>query len=552
MPKCHVCGGSEFIKEEGFLYCSECQTQCKGVSEQVFDSWGGGAQHESKTRISEQHRPAHEEDSWTSWEAYNYVLKGMVDELLELGASPNFKAVVFQLWVRYLQSIDVAFLKSGKKLPKLGANYLERDAQVLYSWPTKSHFKKKKSKGNASDGSSDVSSVTSSRARAKARRAFFRAQHDKESSMGSDMDSSFHSDQLSESSGLSHQPSVRLLLRKNKYMTDEAVNFNKCVKNREKSLKKEPWKNKIMVSKTVPSFLCKVKLLAIIHIGLLICKDDIQLSDLLRWIREGHLSYCSVIHFLPPKMAASGKCVKTLQFKHNWPSHLLVRKVAGSLVDELKIDSLPTPSLTNLIRRYAKELSLPGNLADFAVNIWADCQPEMPIKSDVERGKYSHLRGVCNAIGKELPNYEGRAMSFLLYSLKLLFGLDGFTEENLSKFASEANKILGLSDESNDLASNDSGGLKQKLFVWKEWVKYIEFRSSLISRWNYPLYAAEDTGIFQLNHEKKNVIPKLPPSQSALKYIQFCEFAVESKTTDKYWKKGDKRKLYKGHVDERI
>lgn len=55
-----------------------------------------------------------------SWECFNYILLGLTKEMIELGAKPNLKIIVLQLWVRYLQCIEAAFTsKRFKKLPKL-------------------------------------------------------------------------------------------------------------------------------------------------------------------------------------------------------------------------------------------------------------------------------------------------------------------------------------------------------------------------------------------------------------------------------------------------
>lgn len=55
-----------------------------------------------------------------SWECFNLILLGLTNEMIELGAKPNLKVVVLQLWVLYLQHIEAAFTsKTFKKLPKL-------------------------------------------------------------------------------------------------------------------------------------------------------------------------------------------------------------------------------------------------------------------------------------------------------------------------------------------------------------------------------------------------------------------------------------------------
>ncbi len=56
----------------------------------------------------------------TSWECYNIVLKGLVEQLMELGASPRLKVTVFQLWALYLKTAKVAFVsETEEKFPSL-------------------------------------------------------------------------------------------------------------------------------------------------------------------------------------------------------------------------------------------------------------------------------------------------------------------------------------------------------------------------------------------------------------------------------------------------
>ena len=66
-------------------------------------------------------------NEWTSWEYYNFILKGLVDELIGLGAQKTVKIVVLQLWATYLKKLEVAFTsKKRSRLPKLGINYHPR------------------------------------------------------------------------------------------------------------------------------------------------------------------------------------------------------------------------------------------------------------------------------------------------------------------------------------------------------------------------------------------------------------------------------------------
>lgn len=60
----------------------------------------------------------------TSWEIFNYILKGLVDEIMELGAKPEVKIVILQLWASYLRRLEVAFMSTSvPHKPRLDINF---------------------------------------------------------------------------------------------------------------------------------------------------------------------------------------------------------------------------------------------------------------------------------------------------------------------------------------------------------------------------------------------------------------------------------------------
>lgn len=74
----------------------------------------------------------------TSWEAYNYILYGFVNELIQLGCKDELMTTTLQLWAAYLRKNEVAFF--GKKethLPKFSFKYNQRDVRLIYSLPAK-------------------------------------------------------------------------------------------------------------------------------------------------------------------------------------------------------------------------------------------------------------------------------------------------------------------------------------------------------------------------------------------------------------------------------
>lgn len=70
-----------------------------------------------------------------------------------------------------------------------------------------------------------------------------------------------------------------------------------------------------------------------------------------------------------------------------------------------------------------------------------------------------------------IPNIEGRTVSFIIFALKLLFGLDGVAEEKLSRIVEKVNA---------------QGNHKKSLFNFSKWLEYIEYRKAVIKEEHYP------------------------------------------------------------------
>lgn len=65
-----------------------------------------------------------EETELTTFEEFNYILVGIVNELVALGVNSDFKLTTLQLWTEYLRRTEVAFFsKDDYALPKLGITY---------------------------------------------------------------------------------------------------------------------------------------------------------------------------------------------------------------------------------------------------------------------------------------------------------------------------------------------------------------------------------------------------------------------------------------------
>lgn len=67
----------------------------------------------------------------TSWEIYNILLRKLVDQLIELGASKKINIVTFQLWASYLRLLGVAFVsKEKRQLPALSLGFRNKLVEI--------------------------------------------------------------------------------------------------------------------------------------------------------------------------------------------------------------------------------------------------------------------------------------------------------------------------------------------------------------------------------------------------------------------------------------
>jgi len=100
-------------------------------------------------------------------------------------------------------------------------------------------------------------------------------------------------------------------------------------------------------------------------------------------------------------------------------------------------------------------------------------------------------------IGRLADSGTKYAGALVLIALKMMFGLDGHSENKISEFASQANAALQLKASSaftmrKDLEANVAGTdhtsptEMETLFVWKEWVRFIEYRRILLETFYVP------------------------------------------------------------------
>nr|CAD7447938.1 unnamed protein product [Timema bartmani] len=302
---------------------------------------------------------------WTTWEGYNFILKGLVDELISCGAPPNLKTVVLQLWVMYLKRLRIAFFSKKKDaLPQLGFHYHAKDAQLIHGI-SKNRLRRKKPRKRK-----PVEAVSEK----------------------SDSANEFSDKDARSSDG------------------DKSLASNVSIKN--------------------------VK------------------SKLIRWITEGVLSYHNVSHFFPNLYHIKGMDGLIFGPIVKEPTHFSLRVIGAKMAELIAVTTVPPPDILALVRRYILELQLPDQLLTYVKRLFAVSVPVLKFNT------------TC------IPNYEARAMAFIIVVLKLLLGLDGVTEHRISVTAGKINMLLGTEEP--------------LLFVWDDWVKYIECRKAFVSLYHFP------------------------------------------------------------------
>lgn len=109
-------------------------------------------------------------------------------------------------------------------------------------------------------------------------------------------------------------------------------------------------------------FFSPIKIYSLLYLGLLINQDTLQLGDLLRFIREGHLTFNKYTHLFP-----DDKLINiTNNNKNSIFSSEAIRVCTSKMAKFLNTRRfIEIPDCTELCHRYCKEMNLPGKLEVF-------------------------------------------------------------------------------------------------------------------------------------------------------------------------------------------
>ncbi|KAK4294310.1 hypothetical protein Pmani_033052 [Petrolisthes manimaculis] len=205
-----------------------------------------------------------------------------------------------------------------------------------------------------------------------------------------------------------------------------------------------------------PMHLSFNNLLPLLYLAVLLTKEDILLMDIIRWCREGHIPFKSAQYLLPASMPLcySDKFI----FKSNKvvPSAEEVQGLAGRLALFLHIQKIPLPPVEDVLTKLIKTLNLPESVGNVAQDLCTQLYLKLggPAPSTTTMG---------------LPPVECLAAAGVVIALKLLCGLNGLTEHQLSFVADDV-------EEERD--GGQQGQFKTKsnlchLFSWNSWQRHM-------------------------------------------------------------------------------
>ncbi|XP_035892280.1 TATA box-binding protein-associated factor RNA polymerase I subunit B [Anopheles stephensi] len=535
---CEVCGLEDFTLADGFYYCTECGTKLLHKREIAIDEINVGVQTTIRKDVKV-------ERTITSWEQMNYFLRGLTERLIELGAPDELKVTVLQIWCAYLNVAEIAFFnKRQRKRPRLALRNQKWDLKLLFN---REAPKKPKRKAKDSDKLSSTQRRKDAEQMVNAEReeALTQSQtSDLESTLdtlSTSMQSSSNSAQTPLSFQFNRRARKRLL--EEMRLDEEHIEWHEQEAPVHAPCHSYPYtgvKRSFAQEFDNWSFMHrKTILIAILALALNQIRSPIQIADLTRWIEEGHLPFHNLRQFLPEDILPICYSETLAHMLTAHQGFIYCRILASLVATDLGIVPIE-PDLSALCRRFLRELALPLDLLPYITKV-------MAIGPEIRR----------NYVYAYFPKYEIHAMKYILFVMKLLFGLDGRIENKLDASSERLNERMGVFNS------------VPQLFVWNEWQQYVTMRHIILEQLHYPTSHARtqskinrpiDRELF-LSFFESHVVPDdhnstgyragdLRPSHTAMQERLFKNIhTVISSATDKHATFRDKTPTQHIHFD---
>ncbi|XP_074144214.1 TATA box-binding protein-associated factor RNA polymerase I subunit B isoform X2 [Sminthopsis crassicaudata] len=379
--RCTQCAAVSWgITDEGTYYCTSCLnvTERHKEVESIAD-FTPNTKIQAINRGLKKKRKLEKGLEWYICEGFQYILYQQAEALLSLGVCPKLKdEVLHNFWKRYLQKSKQAYCR-----------------RPIYS------------NDNKSVGSDSYLSL---------------------SGLDSEPELlSIHRYPFSESEAESHsEVSDRLILPNIKFTQSETTSVcSGSVDGVEYSRQK----GKGILKMTMPMTL------AFCYLSLLWQREAITLSDLLRFVEDGHIPYINIHQNFPEEMKLYGQDIKFFATE-SWP---IYEDIYEKMIELAKFLDLPRfPDVTEncflhpnmLCMKYLMEANLPDEMNNLT------CQ----VIRMTGIGEVNFLTFDPITEKTKTVKYDVQAVAIIVVVLKLLFLLNDNVEWSLSSLAQEHNE----------------------------------------------------------------------------------------------------------------
>ncbi|XP_044118028.1 TATA box-binding protein-associated factor RNA polymerase I subunit B isoform X1 [Neovison vison] len=379
--RCTQCAAVSWgLTDEGKYYC----TSCHNVTERSKEVINTGAIPNTKiqaiNRGLKRKRKLEKGWDWYVCEGFQQILYQQAEALKTLGVGPKLKdEVLHNFWKRYLQKSKQAYCKNP-------VYTRGRKATVLEDNPSHSDW----------DSEPDLLSD-------------FSCPSFVESGPDSQLDSRTQKPFPISKASQSETASI-------------------CSGSLD-GVKYSQQKEKGIVKMTVP------RTLAFCYLSLLWQRETITLSDLLRFVEEGHIPYINAFQHFPEEMKLYGRD-KGIFAIESWPAYEDIYK---KMIEIAKFLDLPRfPDITEdcylhpdiLCMKYLMEVNLPDEMNDLTYQV-----VKMTGIGEVDFLTFDPIAKMAKTV-----KYDIQAVAVIVIVLKLLFLLDDNLEWTLSNIAEKYNE----------------------------------------------------------------------------------------------------------------
>ncbi|RNA41963.1 TATA box-binding -associated factor RNA polymerase I subunit B [Brachionus plicatilis] len=400
MPKivCTTCESDNFENIDGFYYCSVCGSQSKNVcdielSDEELAVTGNENQlppvKEAKVRLKENYEiETSVARNFSTFEVYNHLLRRQCDDLVKNGVDSIIKEVVLKLWVKYLQKLEIAFVENESEQINLKNVKWKRDKNFFEIYHLDlCHSKDGEILKNELEQNDDVS---------------------------------FDFGMTSESEMNTEEDNKMIVDTKNEFEQDLIESDEESVKN-EENFFEEQLNNSNDLSNEVLNNILLTKFewirmphtIVLLNLGLLMIKSQFLITDLIRLMYNGKVSYFNIDEVLPAYMEFNYKEDSSM-FNHlSVPQADYLRMLTSKLGKYLEIDEIELIELKRVSSRYVLDLNLPNELISVVDLLM---EKETPIDR-------LSIKDAQN------ENIEAIALSYILVSMIILFFYDDQNEK---------------------------------------------------------------------------------------------------------------------------